>query len=61
MRGEYHEPYMQGGNIRLCHDEYRLSERDGWLFGETTAASTRNWREYGTGHIAWTERMVADG
>ena len=60
MRGEDHEPYMQCGNVRLCHDEYRLLERDGLLFGETTAASTRNQREYGAGHIAWAEGMAAD-
>ncbi len=35
MRDGDHKPYKQGGNVKLRHDEYRLSERDNWLFGET--------------------------
>ena len=32
-------PYKQGSNAGLRHDEYRLLERDNWLFGETTSTA----------------------
>ena len=35
--------------MKLRHDQYKLSERDNRLFGETAAGSTRKQREYGSG------------